>query len=455
MQDNSMAVRPTDQPNRFRFVDLFAGVGGFHAAGSALSGKCVLAAEIDTHAAGVYEANWGLSPVSDVRELAANPCEVPDHDLLFAGFPCQPFSKSGKQHGEREDRGNLFYSIVDIVQEKQPAIIMLENVRNLAGPKHRDTLATITQLLEDANYALDHTPVVVSPHEIHPDEGGKPQARERVYILAIRRDLLKHSDHFTFAKRHVFQDLSSWNKHDWDFEEHVAKALGSPSQENLTADELLALEMWEDFLIRLRANGETKLSGFPIWSRYFTTDQTPEEPEFPKWKQNFVNKNRSLYLNNQSVIDDWLATWRDAVTGLPPSKLKFEWQAQDLRTIWDGAIQFRPSGVRVKKASYLPALVAIAQTSIIGRQKRRISVPEVADLQGFPSTFSFGPQSNALSYKQMGNAVNVGTVYQVLRAFARTVVPYLNDEPNTDLVRKLAEETKIIDTRKFPTAQEF
>lgn len=435
-------------PN-FRFVDLFAGVGGFHAVGVALDGSCVLASEIDPSAALVYSTNWRTIPSPDVRALAAQSDQVPDHEVLFAGFPCQPFSKSGKQEGEREDRGNLFYSIIEIVRAKKPALIMLENVRNLAGPKHHETLRRITELLEDSGYRLDHTPVIISPHELHPINGGRPQVRERVYILAVRADLLNELD-LRFDRSDVLDQVSTWDKHSWDFEEHVAQKVEHPTHENLTYDESRALEMWEDFLTTIRSLGKVKISGFPIWSRYFTTHPLLEEQDFPAWKASFVRKNRALYLENKAALDAWKERWARDMTKLPPSKLKFEWQAQDLKSVWLGTIQFRPSGLRVKKASYLPALVAISQTSILGRQRRRISLAEVADLQGFPSSFSFGDQNDALGFKQMGNAVNIGTVYQVLRAFANVIGPHLKDAPEATFIRRIAESPVEFEPRTLP-----
>jgi DNA (cytosine-5)-methyltransferase 1 len=115
------------------------------------------------------------------------------------------------------------------------------------------------------------------------------------------------------------------------------------------------------------------------------------------------------------LIDEWFKEF-PIVRASIPSKRKLEWQAQDMTSIWNGLIHFRPSGIRVKRPTYVPALVAITQTTIIGKLKRRISPKEAARLQGMPETFSFGSQSDVLSYKQLGNGVSVGAVYQVVRA---------------------------------------
>src|SRR5665811_1232792 len=122
--------------SRFDFVDLFAGIGGFHAALGALGGRGVYASEIDTLAADVYERNWRLRPEGDIIPATSNRMDVPGHDVLAAGFPCQPFSKSGYQRGMDEARGSLFWNILRVLETRRPTVVLLENVRNLAGPRH-------------------------------------------------------------------------------------------------------------------------------------------------------------------------------------------------------------------------------------------------------------------------------------------------------------------------------
>ena len=135
--------------------------------------------------------------------------------------------------------------------------------------------------------------------------------------------------------------------------------------------------------------------------------------DMPDWKIDFLKKNSAFYVDNRKAIDAWRVKYPE-LKNLNNSFRKLEWQAQDLNSIWDGVIQFRPSGVRVKKADYLPALVAMNQTSIIGSKKRTISVREAARLQAFPEDFTFGDQNPSKSFKQLGNAVAVGTVKHVI-----------------------------------------
>ncbi len=164
----------------FTFVDLFSGVGGFHAALGALGGECVYASEIDDDAARIYQRNWGLKPAGDIT-LAANDTtmQVPEHDVLVGGFPCQPFSKSGKQQGMDEARGTLFWNIARVLEVRQPSLVLLENVRNIAGPRHAHEWKVIIATLRQLGYRVSSEPLVVSPHRIRPEFGGRPQVRER------------------------------------------------------------------------------------------------------------------------------------------------------------------------------------------------------------------------------------------------------------------------------------
>ena len=133
-----------------RFVDLFAGIGGFHAVGHAFGWAPAYACDIDEHAREIYEQNWSFSPAMDITEDANDDImRIPAHEVLFAGFPCQPFSKSGKQNGMDEARGTLFWNIAKTIEAHRPTIVLLENVPNLAGPRHKDDWKVIIKTLRD------------------------------------------------------------------------------------------------------------------------------------------------------------------------------------------------------------------------------------------------------------------------------------------------------------------
>ncbi|GGU09579.1 DNA (cytosine-5-)-methyltransferase [Nocardioides albus] len=404
----------------FDFVDYFAGVGGFHAALDGLGGRAVQACEIDPKAAAIYEHNWNLKPEKDVRELAQHPDTIPDHSVLTGGFPCQPFSKSGRQLGVAEDRGTLFEDILKILAAKQPPVVMLENVRNLAGPRQSAAWSRILRGLREAGYRVGSRPTVFSPHLLSPDSGGAPQVRDRVYILGVwvgRDRAMTEVDLDPVVPHEVEQ---GWRVGDWNIESDVL--LPDPSAADihrykLGGDEIAWIDTWNELLQML---GDAKLSGFPLWEFAWHERRPNGFRTMPAWKQRLVEQNRDFYLAHRGAIDAWRSRDREIpLSRFPASRRKLEWQAgSGERNLWKHLMQFRPSGIRVKQATYAPALVAMSQTPIFGPRRRRLTPLEAARLQGFdPATFSFADQSDSASYKQMGNAVNVGVVRHVFKAF--------------------------------------
>ncbi|MBQ3836892.1 MAG: DNA cytosine methyltransferase, partial [Treponema sp.] len=172
-----------------KFIDLFAGIGGFHIALSSLGGKAVFASEWDKEAAQVYENNFSLKPEGDITKISEK--SIPDHDILCAGFPCQAFSISGKQLGFEDSRGTLFFDVARIAKEKQPKIMFLENVKNLARHDNGKTLAVIKNTLDEIGYD-------VFDKVLDASKFGVPQSRKRIYIVCFRKDL-KVKD-FSFPK---------------------------------------------------------------------------------------------------------------------------------------------------------------------------------------------------------------------------------------------------------------
>ena len=424
----------------FKFVDLFAGIGGFHGALSALGGECVYASEIDKAAARIYLRNWGIAPEGDIT-LAANDTtmKVPDHDVLVGGFPCQPFSKSGKQKGMEEARGTLFWNIAKIIEIRKPKIVILENVRNIAGPRHAHEWEVIIQTLRELGYRVSSKPFVVSPHRIHPSFGGRPQVRERVFIAATRLNRFTEQLHEEPQLPSKEQFEANWDSKKWKLAQDLPLDTLTAKEKKvlkLSEAEIEWLDAWNEFLQIFRSNNHGKNPpGFPIWVDEWThTKNLKISPGTPKWKENFLRKNSELYTANKKVLDTWLKKY-DNLAHFPPSRRKFEWQAQDSKSIADTILHFRPSGIRAKKATYVPALVAITQTSIIGKHKRRISVREAARLQGFPDWFDFLDQRDGISYRQLGNAVNIGAVYNVIKSLVIRDI---------DLLAKYPELTKSI-----------
>jgi DNA (cytosine-5)-methyltransferase 1 len=406
----------------FKFVDLFAGIGGFHAALGALGGECVYASEWDKDAARIYERNWNLKPDGDLT-LAANDevMNVPAHDVLVGGFPCQPFSKSGKQMGMEETRGTLFWNIAKIIEVRKPTLVLLENVRNIAGPRHIHEWEVIIKTLRDLGYRVSDQPMVVSPHLIHPEFGGRPQVRDRVFIAATRIPKGIPNLKFNIEIPSLESVKKNWDPQKWNLSKDLPlEKLKDAKSKNAVAlgdNEIEWIEAWNDFVVVMRERLAGKsLPGFPIWANDWVLLKDLKIPaDTPDWKANFLQKNSEFYTAHRVVLNKWLKKWNN-LEHFPPSRRMFEWQAQDTSTLWETIMHFRPSGIRAKKATYVPAMVAITQTSIIGKQKRRITTREGARLQGLPDWFDFVDQSDKLTYKQLGNGVNVGAVYNVLKA---------------------------------------
>jgi len=387
--------------NKFTFIDLFSGIGGFHQAMEQLGGTCVLASEIDDACNTLYEKNYGMSSAVNVRDLDEKK-DIPDHDVLCAGFPCQAFSKAGKQAGmEDQTRGTLFFEIARILKEKHTKYIVLENVRNLVSHDNGNTWKIIRQTLHDLGYRLTKEPLIVSPHQL-----GVPQLRERVIILGKYEP-----ENVDVPLNIAIKENKSKNQcsiYDVVTSDKVDEKYYISDYENKV------LTAWDEFYKGIKC----KVIGFPIWADYFKTDTIPEE--FPAWKKEFVKKNMELYCDNKEFIDSWLKQYND-LNDFSPTHHKMEWQAgSSISSVWEGVIQFRPSGIRVKTPTCFPALVAMVQIPIVGKYKRRLTVEEAGKLQSFPNpvresskmdtTHFLCDDNDHQAYKQFGNSVNVQVI---------------------------------------------
>ena len=418
----------------FTYVDLFAGIGGFHAMLDHGGGRCVYVSEIDREARETYQLNWvdplpsSQRPIINTDITLDTPEDaevgVPDHDVLAAGFPCQPFSKSGYQRGMDEARGTLFWNIARVLQDRKPAVVLLENVRNIAGPRHRHEWETIIRTLREIGYRVSDTPTVFSPHFLPPHLGGTPQVRDRVFILGTyigpERVQAELDAGLEPAPTVVRAPVEGWQASDWRTEWILDDdaSIEDIERYRLSADEVAWVDAWDDLVQRMWSRTGLRLPGFPLWADHWVPERTldPVEMEaLPRWKSQILIKNARFYDDNNPVIDDWRKAHPE-FRSFPPSRRKLEWQAQDTGSLWDTVMHFRPSGIRAKAPTYLPALVAITQTSIYGPRRRRITPHEAARLQGFDRSFTFGAQRDSASYKQVGNGVAVGAAWHVFRS---------------------------------------
>ncbi len=174
---------PVENP-KFKFIDLFAGIGGFRLAMQNLGGKCVFTSEWDKEAKRTYKANFGERPFGDITKEETKSFIPDNFELLCAGFPCQAFSIAGKRGGFEDTRGTLFFDVAEIIKRKKPKAIFLENVKGLRNHNGGKTLATILNVLRnDLGY------FVPEPQIINAKDYGVPQNRERIYIVGFRNDL--------------------------------------------------------------------------------------------------------------------------------------------------------------------------------------------------------------------------------------------------------------------------
>lgn len=410
---------------RFRFIDLFAGIGGFHQAMRYLGGECVMAAEINQECVKTYKLNFKTEEKEvrgDVNKI--DPSSIAPFDVLCAGFPCQPFSKAGTQQGFNDKtRGNLFYKIMDILDaHPEVKFIILENVRNLADKT--ENWGIITSELMKRNFYITEDPVILSPSDF-----GIPQIRERVYILGIRKDIRNerilsngfiHKEDLKLDKYYKACKMGdAWAILEDDVDDSYI----------ISDEQELMITAWDEFRIKTGI----KIIGFPIWIDSFGLGENDDKAFFdaqgydrmPSWKQNFLRRNRKFYLEHRSFIDEWVKKY-DMTSRIKLYK-KFEWNCgADVADMHDCIIQIRQSGIRAKRPTFYPSLVAIANTPIIWdkakKHYRKITPREAANLQSFRRDYKLRG-TDATQYRQLGNSVNV----KILKILGKSLFDLSND----------------------------
>ncbi len=435
-----------------QFIDLFAGLGGFHLALEGMGHECVFASELKDDLRKIYNVNFPNTPIyGDITQI--NPAEIPPHDVLCAGFPCQPFSQAGKRQGfaDEKERGNLFDNICEIVDEHKPRFIFLENVSNLKGHDKGNTWKTIKQKLDDLDYWVDAE--ILSPHQF-----GIPQHRRRIYIVCVRKDYnTLDAFHFPEPQRELESDITTI------IDSNETKV------QKLKPDTRNQLSVWQEFIDLTLKHGD-KIPTFPIWAMEFGADyefeQTPpafqtieqlqgrkgklgkpiigstveelvkqlpnyaqtakDEKGFPNWKIRYIQQNRDFYKKHKSWLDNWIKK----IERFDNSHLKLEWNCgQNTSPIIETKIvQFRASGIRVKLPTFSPALNLVGTqipifpwvtlpSEILSdgepNKGRYMTISEAAKLQGMQSLkyrYNGFELSQTRTFEALGNAVNVNLI---------------------------------------------
>ena len=435
LQDDNKIRRKSMKPYNFRFIDLFCGIGGFHQAMTPLGGKCVFASDINEQCREVYKKNFAPNDefivYGDINK-AIKENVIPEFDVLCGGFPCQTFSKAGNQNGfnivekdngEKDERGQLFYRIIDILKaHPECKYVVLENVRNLADKK--DNWDVICKELKEQDFIITEEPIIASPHEF-----GVPQVRERVFILGVKKSAFDSRKHLPngFITRDVLgvdEKLNPCPKNGNCLPTLMDTSVDSKYYVSDDIEELLLA--WEEFRANVKGVSSPfwlHKAGIGIYNRKdYYNDSEIGYQDMPDWKKVMVMRSRVMYENNSAFIDKWIKKYNMQNKIL--IQQKFEWNCgTDCKSIKDGIIQIRQSGVRVKRPNYFPSLVAMNNTPIVWdetvKKFRYFTPKESAKLQSFDLNFKFS-DSDAVTYRQLGNSVNV----KLVRMFAEALFKF-------------------------------
>ncbi len=308
---------------------------------------------------------------------------------------CQAFSNGGKKKCFDDERGLLFDEIIRIAKVKKPKFMFLENVKHILKVSNGEVIDYIKKKIAMTGYHLQI--FQMSPHNY-----GIPQQRERVYFVCVRNDIYDGTE-ITLP---TYEGIV-------EFQRFLDKKEDIDEKYFIKGDVLNMLEAWDEMIKKFEV--DEKISPTILINDAYKSYTQQEFDDFPDWKQEYITKNKPLLQKYKSEFDEW---YKKHGTLLQKKEIygKLEWQTGHIKpndSIFDYFIQIRQSGIRVKKAQYFPTLVAISQIPIYGKEKRYITPRECARLQSFPETFKLSP-SDKVTYKQMGNSVNVENVYTVI-----------------------------------------
>lgn len=340
-----------------KYCDVFSGLGGFSLAIRAVDpeAECVFASEIDKNARAVFHANFGIEPYGDITKI--DPANIPEHDVLFGGFPCQPFSRNGRHYNFNnrtvigDSRANLFLNLIAILHVKQPKYFVFENVKGLTKMKNEDGslyMNTILDHIRAAGYNCQHKVLDAADY-------GVPQQRARIFFVGTRADL---SDTFEFPK---------------------------PEPRSASLFNILEHEVHDKYFLH------------NLWKKR-TVKKTNSNLPAGTLRLDVL---KAIYDNNQnkptqrtSSIESVAIIYGETPSGLPRQQDKI----------------YSPFGISPTIATFSTPCIAIQDDSATWRQ---LTPRECTRLQGIPDSFKLA-ESDAVAYKQIGNAINVTVVSKLL-----------------------------------------
>ena len=411
----------------FRFVDLFAGLSGFHHGLAKAGGfRCVFASEIEPDLRALYEINYGCRAHGDITEVDVD--AVPAHDVLCAGFPCQPFSLAGKKRGfDCPESGRLIEHVVRIAQHRKPEFLILENVPGLMTVANGSVWKHIRLAFSELGYRLSHK--IISPLDV-----AVPHNRKRLFVVgSLNHDLTRV---FDWAARETPTGVTTF--------------LGDDSRRYrmVEPEKLKQLEKWQQLLTTCKLPESMPMLSFaaPEFGATYPLDfsmmRLTELRQFkgaygrsmvdcvdwddalermprycrknrsvPNWLKRSVEFSRRIYGRNRELLDGWHADF---------DKRYNSWQLLEWRgtrnnlNLSEHLLQFRASGIRVAKTSTIPSLIAMTPTQIpiIGSEMRYLTIREAARFQDLHELNEL-PREDRLAFKAIGNAVNARIIERV------------------------------------------
>jgi DNA (cytosine-5)-methyltransferase 1 len=413
-----------------KFIDLFAGLGGFHLALSNQGHKCVYACEIEESLRDYYFQNFEIYPEGDITKIDIE--KIPNHDILCAGFPCQPFSKAGNSKGfKHQVAGKMFFYLLKIIKTHNPKFLFLENVPNLIAHDKGRTWDFMKKKIMKLGYQIDQK--IISPLDFN-----VPQTRDRLYIVAKKNELNGFKWPDKLKPKNNLKNYLSKNP----------KVL-----RKITEKREIVINTWKYFLSKIPKNNYLPN---PLWTMEFGAtypykDKTPHSMKlvdlqklkgkfgvsfknmtkqeilenipnyakvrtktFPDWKIRMIRRTREFYTINKRWVDKVLPK---IITLEFEAYQKLEWNCQgDKFNLSKKIISFRGSGMRIRRSHSSPTLISASTSQVpyLAWKKRYLSLDECLKIQGFDKLKHY-PATVDKFYPAIGNAVNVKVISKIAK----------------------------------------